>query len=174
MGSDSICTSFSPWCTFKSTMDCCITLANSHPLGGQFGPHNTLEKLQHCFHWPGMMVEVQRFCQWCSQRGPPPCVPAPLFPLLIIGVPFEGMDLVGPLLKSVRSHEYLLVLIDYGTHDPEAVPLWKVSSQNITKELVLVFSQVDILHYCAELFKDHRSYLGSCRTGCCTCSTSTC
>ncbi|XP_053539534.1 uncharacterized protein LOC124628632 [Ictalurus punctatus] len=126
-----------------------LHLAHTHPLGGHLGARNTLEKLRDRFVWPGMDAEVRTFCQQCPQcqrtapRRPPP---APLIPLPIIGVPFErvGMDLVGPLPKSARGHEYILVLVDYATRYPEAVPLRKATSQNIARELVLLFSRVGI------------------------------
>ncbi len=53
--------------------------------------------------------------------------PSPLIPLPIIEVPFEriGMDPIGPLPKSARGHEHILVIVDYATRYPEAVPLRK-------------------------------------------------
>lgn len=50
------------------------------------------------------------------------------------------MDLVSP--KSVRDHEYVLVVIDYATRYPEALPLLKVTFKAIAKKLVLLFSCV--------------------------------
>lgn len=40
-----------------------------------------------------------------------------LIPLPIIDVPFEriAMDLVGPLVKSTKGHQYILVILDYAT-----------------------------------------------------------
>ncbi|KAJ8414394.1 hypothetical protein AAFF_G00052640 [Aldrovandia affinis] len=34
-----------------------------------------------------------------------------------------AMDLVGPLLKRARGHQYILVVLDYTTRYPEAIPL---------------------------------------------------
>lgn len=109
-----------------------------------------LEKLQDCFHWPGMVSKVRHFCQQCLQfKSTTLCIPtpAPLISLPIIGKPFEwvGMDIVGLLPKSAHSHEYILVIMDYLTRYPEAIPLWKATSPNIARELVLLFSQVGIL-----------------------------
>ncbi len=75
---------------------------------------------------------MKRFCQACptcqrtSLQTPPP---SPLIPLPIIEVPFEriGMDLIGPLPKSARGHEHILVIVDYATRYPEAVPLRKAT-----------------------------------------------
>ncbi|KAK3547928.1 hypothetical protein QTP70_001010 [Hemibagrus guttatus] len=67
-----------------------------------------------------MQAEVQAFCRAClrcQQPAPQKPVPAPLIPLPLIGVPFERvrMDLVRPLPKSARGHEYILVMVDYAT-----------------------------------------------------------
>uniref|UniRef100_A0A8C5M0U9 ribonuclease H n=1 Tax=Leptobrachium leishanense TaxID=445787 RepID=A0A8C5M0U9_9ANUR len=54
------------------------------------------------------------------------------------------MDLVGPLVKSARGHQYILVVLDYATRYPEAMPLRNSSAKSIAKELVLMFSRVGI------------------------------
>lgn len=54
------------------------------------------------------------------------------------------MNLVGALPKLACGHEYILVIIDYATCFPEAIPLLKVTSKNIAKELVPLFSQIRI------------------------------
>ncbi|KAK3551824.1 hypothetical protein QTP70_028996, partial [Hemibagrus guttatus] len=95
-----------------------------------------------------MQMEVQAFCHTClrcQQTAPQKPTPAPLhFPL--IGVPCKrvGMDLVGPLLKSARGHENNLVMVDYATRYPEAVPLRKATSRNVARELLALFSRAGI------------------------------
>ncbi len=126
-----------------------LELAHSHPMAGHLGPANTIQRIRDRFHWPGMDAEVKRFCQACptcqvkSPKKPPP---SPLIPLPIIEVPFEriGMDLVGPLPKSARGHEHILVIVDYATRYPEAIPLRKVTAKAIAQELFLLSSRVSI------------------------------
>ena len=50
---------------------------------------------------------------------------APLMPLPVIDEPFEyiAMDIVGPLPRSNSGNKYVLVVCDYATRYPEAVPL---------------------------------------------------
>ncbi len=126
-----------------------LELAHSHPMAGHLGAANTVQRVCDRFHWPGLEAEVKAFCQACptcqrtSPRVPPP---SPLIPLPIIGVPFEriGMDLVGPLPKSARGHEHILVIVDYATRYPEAVPLRKATAKAIAQELFLLSSRVGI------------------------------
>ncbi|KAL0192088.1 hypothetical protein M9458_010384, partial [Cirrhinus mrigala] len=97
-----------------------LELAHSHPMAGHLGAANTIQRIRDRFHWPGLKADVKGFCRACltcqitAPRTPPP---SPLIPLPIIEVPFEriGLDLVGPLPKSVRGHEHILVIVDYAT-----------------------------------------------------------
>lgn len=124
-------------------------LAHTHLLGGHLGPSDTLENLRDCLYWPGMMAKVQRFCQQCPQCQHTALLPlalAPLIPLPIIWVPSEwvGLDLVELQLKFTQGHEYILVILDYATCYVEDIPCCKAISQDIAKELVLLFSWVGI------------------------------
>lgn len=55
------------------------------------------------------------------------------------------MDLVGPLVKTARGHEYILVIVDYATQYPDAIPLRTVAAKGIARELFHLFSRVGIL-----------------------------
>lgn len=75
-----------------------------------------------------MNMDVRHFCQACEacqRTTPKKPAPAPLIPLPVIEVPFTciGLDLVGPLPKSAREHEHILVIVDYATRYPKAIPL---------------------------------------------------
>uniref|UniRef100_A0A9J8CRS1 Gypsy retrotransposon integrase-like protein 1 n=1 Tax=Cyprinus carpio carpio TaxID=630221 RepID=A0A9J8CRS1_CYPCA len=126
-----------------------MELAHSRPMAGHLGVQNTIQRIRDRFHWPGLDTEVKRFCQACptcqrmSPRTPPP---SPLISLPIIEVPFKwiGMDLVGPLPKSAQGQEHILVIVDYATRYPEAIPLWKATAKAIAQELFLLCSRVGI------------------------------
>ncbi|KAI2650175.1 Retrovirus-related Pol polyprotein [Labeo rohita] len=133
----------------KSKTETVLELAHAHPMAGHLAATNTAQRIRDRFHWPGLEGEVKAFCRACptcqvtSPRTPPP---SPLILLPVIEVPFEriGMDLVGPLPKSARGHEHILVIVDYATRYPEAVPLRKATARNIAQELFLLFSRVGI------------------------------
>ena len=54
------------------------------------------------------------------------------------------MDIVGPLEKSSSGHEYILVICDYATKFPEAVPLRSIKTPKIINALVNLFTRVGI------------------------------
>lgn len=80
-----------------------------------------------------MNTDVKNFFQCTDSRRPAPFPLVLLMLLLIIDITFErvGMDLVGPLPKSARGHKHILIIADYSTQYPEAVPLWKATSKYI-------------------------------------------
>uniref|UniRef100_A0AAQ4NNT0 Integrase catalytic domain-containing protein n=1 Tax=Gasterosteus aculeatus aculeatus TaxID=481459 RepID=A0AAQ4NNT0_GASAC len=61
-------------------------------------------------------------------------------------LPFErlGTDLIGPFHRSARGYRFVLVLMDYATRYPEAVPLRSISAKSVAQALFQVISRVGI------------------------------
>uniref|UniRef100_A0A803JM67 Gypsy retrotransposon integrase-like protein 1 n=1 Tax=Xenopus tropicalis TaxID=8364 RepID=A0A803JM67_XENTR len=126
-----------------------LDLAHKHVMGGHLGVEKTKERILQRFFWPGLHGEVEQYCSSCPDcqySAPRPHFRSPLVPLPVIETPFEriAMDLVGPIVKSARGHQHILVIMDYATRYPEAIPLRNTSSKSIARELVHVFSRVRI------------------------------
>lgn len=51
------------------------------------------------------------------------------------------MDLVGPFAKSTAGFCYILVVMDYATHFPEAIPLRNATAQTTTAKLLKIFAR---------------------------------
>ncbi len=68
-------------------------------------------------------------------------------PLPIVEKQFQriAMDIVGPLPRSQAGHRYALVICDYATQYPEAVPMKSINAEQVTEELVKVSSRMGIL-----------------------------
>ena len=60
--------------------------------------------------------------------------------------PFQriAMDIVGPLPRSRSGKCYILVVCDYATRYPEAVPLRSIDAEHVAEELVVLFSRVGV------------------------------
>ena len=54
------------------------------------------------------------------------------------------MDIIGPLPRSRSGKRYVLVICDYATRYPEAIPLYSTNASHITEELIGVFARVRI------------------------------
>ena len=126
-----------------------LYLAHTHQLGAHLGEKKTYDRIVARFYWPGIKRAVADFCRACPEcqiNAPRPVQRNPLVPLPIIDVPFSrlAMDIVGPLPKSARGHRYILVILDYATRYPEAIPLRVASAKAVAHELFMMFSRVGI------------------------------
>ena len=126
-----------------------LSLAHSIPMAGHLGKEKTRKRIMQHFYWPTIYKDVEHFCRCCRQcqksfnKGVPK---APVVPLPIVSTPFEkiAMDIVGALPRSRSGHRYILVIYDYSTRYPEAIPLRSIDAEHIAKELIKVFAQVGI------------------------------
>ena len=127
-----------------------LFMAHSHLLGAHLGMDKTRERILDRFYWPGVKNDVVRICQTCpkcQRTAPRPSVRNLLIPKPIIETLFErlAIDIVGPLPKTSRGHRYLLVIVDYATRYPEALPLRAATTKAVARELILLFSRVGIV-----------------------------
>ncbi|CAM4665883.1 unnamed protein product [Lepidochelys olivacea] len=126
-----------------------LYLAHDIPLAGHQGIRRTRQRLLQNFYWPGVFTTVRQYCRSCD-----PCQrvgkardkgKAALRPLPIIEEPFQkvAMDIVGPLSKTTRSgKKYILVVVDFATRYPEAVPLASIEADTVADALLTIFSRV--------------------------------
>jgi hypothetical protein len=126
-----------------------LELAHDIPLAGHLGKEKTRQRVLRRFYWPTVFKDVEEFCRCCSacqktaNRKAPP---APLIPLPIISEPFSriAMDIVGPVPRSRAGNRYILVLCDYATRYPDAVPLKSIDAEHVAEELIKVFARVGV------------------------------
>ena len=126
-----------------------LQLAHAIPLAGHMGRKKTSERILQRFYWPNVFKDATEFCktcQECQKTAPGKKTIAPLIPLPIIEEPFQriAMDLVGPLPQSRSGNKYILVICDYATRYPEAIPLRSIDAEHIAEELIKVFSRVGV------------------------------
>ena len=126
-----------------------LHLAHTIPLAGHLGRDKTSRRILQRFYWPTVYKDVADYCRSCAecQKSCDQKVRrAPLVSLPIIGEPFEriAMDIVGPLPRSRAGNRFILVVCDYATRYPEAIPLRTIDAETIAEELVKLFSRVGI------------------------------
>ena len=126
-----------------------LQLAHSVPLAGHLGKKKTTARVSQRFYWPTMHRDIAEFCKCCEtcqkcrkyKRSRVPMIPLPT-----IREPFSrvAMDIVGPLPRSRSGNRYVLVLCDYASRYPEAIPLKSIDAETIAEELVIIFARVGI------------------------------
>ena len=126
-----------------------LQLAHDIPLVGHMGKEKTARRVLQRFYWPILYRDVAKYCRSCGvcQKSSPRRVRhAPLIPLPIVEEPFQriAMDIVGPLPRSRSGNRYILVICDYATRYPEAVPLKSIDAEHVAEELVKLFARVGV------------------------------
>ena len=126
-----------------------LELAHEIPPAGHLGKQKTRKRVLRKFFWPKVFGDIDEFCRTCSvcQKASHKGVgKAPLIPLPIISEPFSrvAMDIVGPLLTSQAGNRYVLVICDYATHYPDAIPLKSIDAEHVAEKLVELFAMVGI------------------------------
>ena len=109
--------------------------------GGHLGLEKTYAKLKERFYWPRMKEDARLACYNCARCGARKCTNHASHGVLVTiaaGFPFEriAMDIVGPLLKTLRNNRYLLVIIDYYTRWPEAYALEHQDAHSVAIKLI--------------------------------------
>ncbi|KAJ8044924.1 hypothetical protein HOLleu_07817 [Holothuria leucospilota] len=135
----------------KCYRDYVMKVAHESILGGHQGSSRTYDKVCSSFIWPGLHADITRYCQSCDvcqrmcPKGRVSKVPLGSTPLL--EEPFQriAVDLVGPIKpSSARGHRYILVIVDYATRYPDAIPLKTIDTGTVAEGLLDVFSRVGI------------------------------
>ena len=147
-----------------------LKLAHEIPIAGHLGSEKTRQRLLRRFYWPGVFNEVEEFCRsspTCQKTSQLRVRRAPLILLPIISEPFSwiAMDIVGPLPRSRSGNRYVLVICDYATRYPEAIPLRSIDAEHIAEELIRVFARVGVPR---EILTDQGSNFTSHYIGCYT------
>ena len=128
-----------------------LRLAHETLMSGHLGIKRTLDRVVSEYFWPGVCVDVARFCKSCDtcqrtiQKGRVTKVPLGKMPL--IDTPFKrvAVDIVGPIKPHFdEKSRDILTMIDYATRYPEAVTLPSNETERVAEELVEMFSRVGI------------------------------
>ena len=53
-----------------------------------------------------------------------------------------AVDFLGPLVASESGNRYIMVICDYCTRYPEAIPMSSIESEKVAEELINFFSKV--------------------------------
>ena len=108
----------------ETVMELCYEL----PSAGHQGTERTLFKVKDKYHWYNMSRDIRTFvltCEVCSKHNKPTrnarCHMTPYH----AGAPMERvhLDFMGPLPKTKKGNEYVLMMVDQFTKWTECIPL---------------------------------------------------
>ena len=125
-----------------------LEVAHDIPMAGHLGKKKTLNRILQRFFWPGITTDVKQYCRACApcQKVAKKSNKVCLQSMPIIEEPFSrvAMDIVGPLDRSKVGNKYILVLCDYATRYPEALPLKNIDAETTSEAVAEVFTRFGI------------------------------
>ena len=127
-----------------------LSIAHESPMSGHLGINKTYHKIINHFYWPGLKLDVSKYCKTCHtcQMGKSnQTIPkAQLQPIPAFDEPFSRIliDCVGPLPRTKSGNEYLLTIMCTSTRFPEAIPLRNIKTKSIVKALIKFFTFVGL------------------------------
>ncbi|XP_065583499.1 uncharacterized protein LOC136042469 [Artemia franciscana] len=103
------------------------------------------------FFWPRVRQDVKRFVHTCDIRQLvvqlKPKEQVPMLRLSVFEDPFRRItaDIGGPLIPYRNGHQFLLVISDYFTRCPEAIPWRSINTRKIAEIFEQYFCCVGVL-----------------------------
>ena len=127
--------------------------SHAEPTAGHLGRAKTLARLLLYYYWPSMgkaTVDFVRNCLICEQCKVQQTASAGLMSSRRTVRQMMAGDIMGPLPKSPRGYEYLLVFMNLFSRWIECAPIRKVNAQAIRKEVservLLRFGLPEVFH----------------------------
>ncbi|KAI7805320.1 putative gypsy retrotransposon integrase-like protein 1-like [Triplophysa rosa] len=112
---------------------------HSSPIGGHSGILKTRTAINSRFYWLGMSIDIDNWvleCNECQKVGKPLVAPQALECIKVSAVwELIGIDLTGPLPKTVNDFQYILTITDYFSKWVEAFPLKTKSAAEVGRHI---------------------------------------
>ena len=111
-----------------------LEASHDHQLAGHMGVDNTFQRLSEKYYWATMYEDIRthvRTCDTCQRRRKEKET-EPLQPVKVTtAFAHIGIDIIGPLPRTLRGNRYIIMAIDYLTKYPEARALQLADSLSI-------------------------------------------
>jgi len=108
---------------------------HDHPLSGHQGQDNTYQRTSNLYYWPKMESDIKEYVRTCTtcQKRERKRGEAPLEPIKKGTKPFHqvGVDIMGPLPRTLTGKRYVVVAVDHFTKWVEARALEEADAQSI-------------------------------------------
>ena len=122
----------------------------AHDKSGHLGIQKTKDRITQHFYWPNINHDINNHCQTCDQcqfmSKSKQSQRLLLRPLPIVDTPFKrvGIDIKGPLPVTEQGNRYILVVCDYATRYPEAVPISDQKADTVANAMLEIFSRTGL------------------------------
>lgn len=125
-----------------------LALAHDAKLAGHVGVTRVILKITPLFYWPNLYSDVRDYvtsCEICQKVSKQPTPPAhPLVRVPVVAEPFSRVvfDIIGPFNETRAGNKFVLVVVDFATRYPEAIPLPNIRAETVADALISIFTRV--------------------------------
>ena len=110
-------------------------------ISGHMGKQRTIDRVKERFYWPGLALDVARWCAQCTQCARRKGKPHPRriqMQTLPTGAPFDriALDILDTHRPTSKGFRYILVVSDYFTKWTDAYPIRKHTAEVVANLLV--------------------------------------
>lgn len=120
-----------------------IRLSHDLPSSGHQGPPRTKAKLKKSYFWYKMSTDIKKFILGCKECNKNKNGRKMIYPIVQnhAGIPMEKVhiDFIGPLPKSKKGNEHILVISDNFTKWSECIPVPNQSAELTARTTVNEF-----------------------------------
>lgn len=122
----------------------------AHDKSGHLGIQKTKDRVTQHFYWPNINHDIKSHCQTCDQcqfmSKTKQSQKLLLRPLPIVDTPFKrvGIDIKGPLPVTEQGNKHILVVCDYATRYPEAIPISDQKADTVAQAMLEIFSRTGL------------------------------
>lgn len=134
---DALCDSRFEWKLIPTPDEIVKILEQNHDYVFHPGYDKTLARVRQRYYWPRMATEVRRYCRKCETCKEVKAPSVPVVPemgkMRIATCPWQivSVDFVGPLPRSRRGNQHLLVVADYFSKWVMIQPVRSVGSSTL-------------------------------------------
>ena len=121
-----------------------IKACHNSLLSAHLGVKKTISKIESCFYWYGMKVDVRNLikqCDFCGGRKRPSRKPFGKLRKFIAGAPLDRIatDILGPFPVTECGNKYILVVMDQFTKFVEVYALSDQTAETVARKIVFEF-----------------------------------
>lgn len=129
---------------------------HDNAISGHLATEIMYHKIKERYYWPKMMKDIEIYvksCDQCQKRNKPQGknqlhsikVKAPFYQI--------GIDIVGPLNRTIRNKKYIVTAIDYFTKYVEAKALENANAEEVS---TFIFEEIICRHGCPKVILSDR------------------
>lgn len=123
-----------------------LKIHHDDPLtGGHLGIFKTYNKINNNYFWPGMKSDIRKYvnaCKVCCEHKPEQRMKAGMMgekPTIVRCWQYVASDLIGPLPRSSKGNQFILVYSDYFSKFSLFFPLRKATASKVSELIEQTF-----------------------------------